>query len=110
MDKNKPKNLIDAWITVSRIIQGRTLTDAIRDLNAATGKSFDLSRVSEWRCHKSIKRCPPPEAIRYMAQDVAAYAVQSVLGLDPSRFTDEQLLDLAYIFTPPPRAKNSADQ
>lgn len=98
------KNLIEAWITVSRVIEGRTLTDAIRDMNKATGKSFDISRVSEWRCRKAIKRTPPPEAIRYMAEDVAAYAVKSALGLDPAEFTGQQLQALAHLFTPPPRS------
>ena len=99
---NSPINGIEVWLAVEQATPGRTVQDALDDLNRACGRRYTYSHLSRWR--RGLEQ-PGMEVVRYMARTAGQQSVRETLGITIS--TEELDALLRYLLppempTPPP--------
>lgn len=60
-------NLITTWLAVETAMPGRTMADALRDMNQALGRDYRQSRLREW---ERGERLPDVYAMEYMVSRI----------------------------------------
>jgi hypothetical protein len=83
-------SLLEVWVAAETATPGRTVADALREMNAALGRRYTSSHVSRWRRGLEV---PKPEVVRYMMEVSAPTTVREVLGISPDAGQIRELVD-----------------
>jgi len=76
--KMKAKSLVQSWLEVELNINGRTLSEALFDMNKSLGSAHTHSRVREWAENRNGRGKRLPREVRiYMAKVVMPYVLKS---------------------------------
>ena len=84
MKNPPPQNLTATWLRARIEVHGNTKTQAVRNLNARTGRAYTLSRINDWLAER---REPDRNARIIMLHDALRYHFDGLVG-DPSYWAD----------------------
>lgn len=94
----KAKNLVQAWLEVELLENGKILAEALEDMNAHLDASHTHSRIREWEENRNGRGERLPRNVRlYMAKIVAA-SVLAAAGLDVRGLSKRNINQLAERF------------
>lgn len=88
-------NGVELWLAVEQATPGRTVQQALDDLNQACGRRYTYSHLSRWR--RGLEQ-PNLDVVRYMARIAGRQSVHEVLGITVTVDEIETLLD--YLLPP----------
>lgn len=75
----RAKSLVQAWLEVELEHNGKTLAEALRDLNAKLDSAHTHSRVREWEENRNGRGDRLPRKIRqYMGRVVVRHVIQDL--------------------------------
>jgi hypothetical protein len=76
--KMKAKTVVQSWLEVELVFNGKTLADALRDLNKHLNSAHTHSRVREWEENRNGRGARLPREIRlYMSKVVMRHVLES---------------------------------
>lgn len=91
--KMKSKSLVQSWLEVELTINGRTLSEALFDMNKALGSAHTHSRVREWAENRNGRGKRLPREVRiYMAKVVMPHVLKSA-GVASSAKIDKRTMN-----------------
>ncbi|MCK5601315.1 hypothetical protein KAR91_05595 [Candidatus Pacearchaeota archaeon] len=93
-------NLIEAWFHVEREINSKSIAQALRDLNKATGLKVLANKVYEWRDGNARA----PDAATYHMRVIVIRHALYMAGMDCDCPSDNQLMTVIQMLSPPLRA------
>lgn len=94
----KAKNLVQAWLFVEMEEDGKTLGEALNDLNEALGTAYTHSRVHEWRESRNQRGDRLPREVRVYMAKITARSVLSAAGLNMQGMTTRKITQIAEQF------------
>lgn len=94
-NKFKANSLVQAWLFVELKEHGRTLAEALKDLNNKLDSAHTHSRVREWEDNRNGRGDRLPRKLRqYMLQKVLK-SILANAGFDAKKMNSRQLKKLA---------------
>ena len=76
--KMKAKTLVQSWLEVELVFNGKTLAEALKELNKHLNSAHTHSRVREWEENRNGRGARLPREIRlYMAKVVLRHVLES---------------------------------
>lgn len=94
----KAKNLVQAWLEVEILENGKILAEALEDMNAHLDACHTHSRIREWEENRNGRGERLPRNVRlYMARIVAS-SVLSAAGLDVKKLNKRHIALIAERF------------
>jgi len=92
-------NLIDAWFHVEREVNGKSIAQALRDLNEATGLKARINKVYGWRDNSARA----PDAATYHMRIVVMRHAFFLANININYLSERQILTMADVLSPPLR-------
>lgn len=92
-------NLVESWLDFELSCPGFRKADALRDLNEALGKNYDMNRLNKWQ--RGDEAVPQPVQNHMLELSIQHILIKS--GGSAWDFTDDQLNMIAKMLTPPER-------
>lgn len=94
----KAKNLVQAWLTVELEESGKTLGEALVDLNNALDTAYTHSRIREWEENRNGRGERLPREVRVHMAKLVARSVLGSVGLNAKGLTAKKIAQIAEQF------------